>query len=43
MLGQVVEGPGVIEEEASTTVLTPGDLAELDRMGNIVITLGNRS
>jgi len=43
VLGQVVEGPGVIEEEASTTVLTPGDLAELDRMGNIVITLGNRS
>jgi N-methylhydantoinase A len=41
--GQVVEGPGVIEEEASTTVLTPGDLAELDHMGNIVIMLGNRS
>jgi N-methylhydantoinase A len=41
--GQVIEGPGVIEEEASTTVLTPGDRAELDHMGNIVITLGTRS
>jgi hypothetical protein len=38
-----VEGPGVIEEEASTTVLTPGDRAELDHMGNIVITLGSRA
>jgi N-methylhydantoinase A len=41
--GQVIEGPGVIEEEASTTVLTPGDRASLDNMGNIVITLGSRS
>ena len=41
--GQVIEGPGVIEEEASTTVLTPGDSASLDHMGNIVITLGGRS
>ena len=41
--GQVIEGPGVIEEEASTTVLTPGDRAAFDNMGNIVITLGSRS
>jgi N-methylhydantoinase A len=41
--GQTIEGPGVIEEEASTTVLTPGDSAELDHMGNIVITLGSRA
>ena len=40
--GQVVTGPGVIEEEASTTVLAPGDCAELDPMGNIAITLGAR-
>lgn len=40
--GQVVTGPGVIEEEASTTVLAPGDCAELDPMGNIAIKLGAR-
>ena len=41
--GQVVTGPGVIEEEASTTVLAPGDCAELDPMGNNAITLGARA
>lgn len=41
--GQVIVGPGVIEEEASTTVLAPGDHAELDSTGNIAITLGARA
>ena len=41
--GIIVEGPGLIEEEASTTVLTPGDRAEVDSIGNIVITLGSRA
>ena len=41
--GEIIVGPGVIEEEASTTVLTPGDNASLDEMGNIVITLGERT
>jgi N-methylhydantoinase A len=41
-VGSRVEGPGVVEEEASTTVLTAGDTAEIDASGNIVITLGRR-
>ena len=41
--GRRIEGPALIEEEASTTVICPGDVAEIDRWGNIVITLGDAS
>lgn len=37
--GQVVEGPAIIEERVSTTVIGPGDQLEVDRSGCLVITL----
>jgi N-methylhydantoinase A len=39
--GQRIEGPALIEEDASTTVVCPGDVAEIDAWGNIAITLGD--
>jgi N-methylhydantoinase A len=42
-LGFKIQGPALIEEQASTTVLGPSDLAEIDRWGNIVIALGDVS
>jgi N-methylhydantoinase A len=39
--GSGVRGPAVIEEEASTTVLAPGDTARIDGSGNIVIRLAH--
>ena len=39
--GMRFAGPAVIEEHASTTVLPPGDCAEIDQWGNIVIELGD--
>jgi N-methylhydantoinase A len=38
--GQQVEGPAVIEQVDSTTILSPGDRARVDPFGNLVITLG---
>lgn len=40
-VGTRIAGPAVIEEHASTTVLPPGDRAEIDQWGNIVINLGD--
>ncbi len=39
VVGQEITGPAVIEEAASTTVLTPGDVACIDEWGNIAIAL----
>lgn len=41
--GQSIAGPAVIEEDASTTVLPPGDVGVIDRWGNIAITLGGNA
>ena len=41
--GQRITGPAVIEEEASTTIVPPDDVAEIDAGGNIVITLRSAS
>jgi N-methylhydantoinase A len=41
--GTSLVGPGVVEEEASTTVLGPKDTAVIDEIGNIVITLGSEA
>jgi N-methylhydantoinase A len=41
--GAVVEGPAIIEEPPSTTVLFPGDRLEVDRYGNLIIQIGVRS
>lgn len=35
--GMSIEGPAVIEEQTSTTVLYPGQAARIDRLGNIEI------
>jgi N-methylhydantoinase A len=34
-----LEGPAVIEEAASTTIVHPGDVLTVDRMGNLIIDL----
>jgi len=40
LAGNWIAGPALIEEHASTTVLLPGALAEVDAYGNLVITVG---
>jgi N-methylhydantoinase A len=37
--GNRIKGPALIEEHASTTVLTPGDALEVDAYGNLVIAV----
>ena len=39
--GNVIEGPALIEEYASTTVLLPGDRLTVDLFGNLMIEVGN--
>jgi N-methylhydantoinase A len=41
LAGNVIEGPAVIEEGASTTVLDPGDTAKVDSYGYLVLTLAS--
>jgi len=41
--GFAVDGPAVIEETASTTIIFPGDQAEVDANGNILIKVGGQS
>jgi N-methylhydantoinase A len=36
----IIKGPALIEEHASTTVLMPGDICEVDAYGNLVIAVG---
>ena len=38
--GRTYDGPVVIEEESSTTVVPPGHRARLDDHGNMLITRG---
>ncbi len=40
LAGNRIAGPALIEEYASTTVLMPGDLLEVDAFGNLVIAVG---
>jgi N-methylhydantoinase A len=35
--GGVIEGPAIVEEMDSTTVIHPGFLAEVDRYGNLLV------
>jgi N-methylhydantoinase A len=42
LAGNRIAGPALIEEHASTTVLTPEDTAVIDSMGNIDLALGGR-
>jgi N-methylhydantoinase A len=39
LAGNRIEGPALIEEYASTTVLLPGDSVEIDALGDLVITI----
>ena len=38
--GQEIDGPAIVEEWTSTTLLPPGWRAILDRLGNLVLTRG---
>jgi N-methylhydantoinase A len=42
LAGNRIKGPALIEEYASTTVLMPGDVLEVDALGNLVISVGGR-
>jgi N-methylhydantoinase A len=37
--GNVVRGPAIIEEVSATTVLYPGDIAEVDESGSLLVTV----
>jgi len=41
--GNRIQGPALIEEHASTTVLLPGDQLHVDDFGNLMIAVGRRS
>ena len=38
LAGNRIEGPALVEEHASTTVVFPGDMLEVDQLGNLIIT-----
>jgi N-methylhydantoinase A len=40
-IGRRIDGPAIIEEGASTTVIGPNDWATVDRIGNIHVTVGS--
>jgi N-methylhydantoinase A len=40
LAGNRIDGPALIEEHASTTVLHPGDSLEVDAFGNLIISVG---
>jgi N-methylhydantoinase A len=42
LAGNRIKGPALIEEYASTTVLMPGDVLDVDAFGNLVIAVGGR-
>ena len=39
--GNVIKGPALIEEHASTTVVQPGDTVHVDQLGNLQISIGS--
>ena len=38
--GNTIDGPAVIEESASTTVVEPGDSLSVNRFGHLVMSVG---
>jgi N-methylhydantoinase A len=40
--GQVVNGPAIIEERVSATVVFPGDRAQVHPLGPIIIDIGGK-
>lgn len=43
LAGNRIEGPAIVEEHASTTVLMPGDILHVDAFGNLDIQVGMTS
>ena len=41
LAGNVIAGPALIEEHASTTVVQPGDELRVDELGNLQIAIGS--
>lgn len=39
--GNLIEGPALVEEHASTTVVQPGDTVRVDPFGNLQISIGS--
>ena len=39
--GNIIEGPALVEEHASTTVVQPGDVVRVDQFGNLQISIGS--
>ena len=42
LAGNRIDGPALVEEHASTTVLGPDDALEVDALGNLVIAVAGR-
>ncbi len=42
LAGNRIPGPALVEEHASTTVVMPTDLLEVDKFGNLVIAVGGK-
>ncbi len=42
LAGNRIEGPAIIEEVTTTIVIFPNDLAEVDRLGNLVLYVGGK-
>jgi len=42
VLGQKLEGPAIVEQADSTTVIYPNQLAEVDKWGNLVLTMRSK-
>jgi N-methylhydantoinase A len=40
--GNRIEGPALIEEHASTTVVLPGDRLRVDEFGNLMLEIAGR-
>lgn len=38
--GNRIDGPALVEEHASTTVVQPGDSVKVDAYGNLIVTIG---
>jgi N-methylhydantoinase A len=37
--GNIIVGPAIVEQMDTTTLLPPGARAEVDRLGNLIVTL----
>ena len=37
--GAIIAGPAIVEERESAIVMTPGDVAEVDEWGNLIVTV----